>query len=165
MQTLTLIFSRWPDIRIYTVSNMSSRSISRVSRSIWSSLVCWPPSRRLHHRGQDKSDFLFTPSVNDSFIEPKKFVSRLMEFRWYEPVIDKQLNWSDLQLEHYDSLQLLLLPRKKLQVRNWIGFTFQYGFYSEATPDINTRSLVSESRTLVYFLRIKSELWKKWFIS
>jgi len=165
MQTLTLIFSRWPDIRIYTVSNMSSRSISRVSRSIWSSLVCWPPSRRLYHRGQDKSDFLFTPSVNDSFIEPKKFISRLMEFRWYEQVIDKQLNWSDLRLEHYDSLQLLLLPRKKLQVRNWIGFTFQYGFYSEATPDINTRSLVSESRTLVYFLRIKSELWKKWFIS
>ena len=77
MQILTFISSRWPDIRIYTVSNMSSRSISRVSRSIWSSLVCWPPSRRLYHRGQDKSDFLFTPSVSDLCTNSKKFIFQI----------------------------------------------------------------------------------------
>ena len=73
-----------------------------------------------------------------------------MEFRWYEQVIDKQLNWSDQQLEHFDSLQRLLLPRRKHQVRNLIptGFTFQVGVYSEATPNMNSRSLVSDSEIL-----------------
>ena len=56
-----------------------------------------------------------------------------------------------------------MLAQRKLQVRNLIpiGFTFQFGFWTEALPEMDSRSVVSESRTLVFELRQKkSELWK-----